>query len=148
MDESQIVQSVLSSAVNALQLITEVKKLTGSKPNAPLFEWDGSEVTRVHGSEQVQIETHTDEKASGVTWFSVREKDDYMVLRFPVIESSAQELVASVSGEESPDTRFWRWVARPREGVIVGGNYVPPNLKMQFVVIGYKPKELIDSIAS
>ena len=148
MNETQISLYALSGTVKVLQAIAEIKKLTGSKPITSLFEWNGSEVKRLHGSDQVQIETHPQEEATGVTWFSVKEKDDYTFLRFPVIESSTQELVGTVSGEESPDTRYWRWVARPREGVIVGGNYDPPNLKMQFVVIGYQPKELIDSISS
>jgi len=145
MEEIQIIQSGLSGTVKVLQFIAEIRKLTGSKPIASLFEWDGSEVKRVYGSEQVEIETQPDDKAAGVTWFWVKEKDDYTFLRFPVIESSAQELVGSVVGEEGPGSRLWRWIARPREGVIVGGNYDPPNLKLQFVVIGYKPKELIDS---
>ena len=148
MEEIEILQYGLSGASKVLRLIDDIKKLTGSKPIASLFEWDGTEVKRLHGSELVEIETHPDEKAAGVTWFSVMERDDYTFLRFPVIESSVQELVGWVSGEDSPDARYWRWVSRPREGVIVGANYDPPNLKIQFVVIGYKPKELIDSISS
>ena len=138
----------LSGAVKAMQFVGEIKKLTGSKPIAYFFEWDGSEVKRVHGSEHVEIETHPDKEATSVTWFSVKEKDDYTFLRFAVIESAVQELLGQVPGEESPDTRYWRWVARPKEGVVVGGNYVAPNVKLQFVVIGYRPKELIDAISS
>ena len=73
-----------SGAVKSLQLIGEVKKLTGSKPIAALFEWNGSELKKLHGSDEVQIETYQDEKAAHVTWFSVKEKDDYTFLRFPV----------------------------------------------------------------
>ncbi len=148
MEELQLVQYGLSGAVKILQLVAEVKKLTGSKPIAALFEWNGSELKKLHGSDEIRIETYPDEKAAHVTWFSVKEKDDYTFLRFPVIESSIQELLGTEAGEDNPDTRYWRWVARPQEGVIVGGNYDPPNIKMQFVVIGYKPKELIDSVSS
>ena len=45
--------------------------------------------------------------------------------------------------ESNPDSRYWRWVALPMSGVIMGGNYTPPNAKVDFMVIGYKPKAVI-----
>ena len=146
MQMAQIAQVGVSSLLSGLQLMAEVKKLTGSEPIVSLFDWNGSEIKLVHGDEQIEIETSLEGQVAGVTWFFVKEKDDYTYLRFPVIESPVQELLATLKGEDSPDTRYWRSTARPQQGAIVSGDF--PTVKLQFVVIGYKPKELIDSIAS
>ena len=76
-------------------------------------------------------------------WFSVKDLADYTFVRLPVIESCTHELVGCVGGDKNPDPRYWRWVAQERQGVIVGGQSSPPNVKVDFMVVGYRPKALI-----
>ena len=81
-------------------------------------------------------------------WYEVEELEGYTFIRMPVIESCASELIGQKEGESNPDARFWRWVAPVKQGVIYSGDYVAPNLKVEFIVVGYKPKALIDHLTS
>ena len=73
---------------------------------------------------------------------------DYTFVRIPVAGSGLQELLGHVAGESDPDYRYWRWVALPKPNVIVGGNYDPPNAKVDFMIVGYKPKAVIKHFSS
>ncbi len=79
-------------------------------------------------------------------WFSVKENPEYVFLRMPIIESCAHELVGRLKEEKNPDSRYWRWVAPVPPGAIVGGDH--PNLKANFIVVGYRPKALIKHFSS
>lgn len=78
-----------------------------------------------------------------VWWFSVKNVPDYVFVRIPLVESCAHELVGLVPGEKQPDALYWRWIAPVVPGRIYGGGQEPPNLKVDFMVFGYKPKALI-----
>jgi hypothetical protein len=72
----------------------------------------------------------------------VKPTEDYVFVREPVTPSCAHELVGTVVGEAQPDSRFWRWIAPVLPGRIYGGSD-PPNLKVDFLVFGYRPKALL-----
>ena len=66
-----------------------------------------------------------------------------MFVRFPVVPSATHELIAKKSDEKVSDAKYWRWVPPVKPGVIVGGNSAFNNVKMDFLVFGYRLKALI-----
>lgn len=42
-------------------------------------------------------------------------------------------------GEKQPDSRCWRWIAPVLPGSLYGGDD-PPDLKVDFLVFGYRPR--------
>jgi hypothetical protein len=89
---------------------------------------------------------HPDPKNKAIWWYHVKPIDDYIFIRTPLIESCAHEIIGQVQGEAQPDARFWRWVAPTLPGRVYGGEAV--NLKVDFLVFGYKPKALIKYFSS
>jgi hypothetical protein len=76
----------------------------------------------------------------------VKPLEDYAFVREPTVESCAYELVGQVAGEPNPDALYWRWIAPVLPGRIYGGDSI--NLKVDFLVFGYKPKALIKHFSS
>jgi hypothetical protein len=123
------------------QLLGFAKGVAGSDMIAAYFSWDG---TRLHGSDLVEVVRLPDERPN-VWWFTVKDVRDYVFARFAV-GGTAEEFIGKVKGEENADARFWRWLAPSRSGTIIGE--VGVNLKIEFVVVGYKPKALVDHFAA
>ena len=130
----------LSIAKGALELANFVKGIADSSVISAYFDWSGD---RIEGSDKIEVKRHSMEGREDVWWFSVKEESDFTFVRFPVIESCLQELAGTVNGEDNPDSRYWRWIAQARQGVILGGGD-PPNIKVNFMVLGYRSKALIE----
>jgi hypothetical protein len=126
---------------SVFDLLRYVKSTAGADVVSGYFSHDG---TRLVGSELIEIEREwpDKEKASNVFFFRVGPIADYVFLRYPVVESCAHELVGTGSVEDQPTAEYWRWIAPVLPGRIYGGGD-PPNLKVPFLVFGYKPKALI-----
>jgi hypothetical protein len=120
-------------------LLEYVRSIAGADVIAAYFRYDG---TRVEGSDKIDVELHHVEREPSVWWFSVKPLSDYAFVREPVTPSCANELVGQITGEALPDSRYWRWVAPVLPGRIYGGGS-PPNLKVDFMVFGYRPKALL-----
>jgi hypothetical protein len=99
---------------------------------------------RVEGSEEIEIEVEypNEEKNGPVFFFRVKPVRGYVFIRYPAIESCAHELVGTLAGQSQPTAEYWRWVAPVLPGRIYGG-HEPPNMKVPFLVFGYKPRALI-----
>lgn len=143
MDPISTIGGGIGIAQGVLQFLAYVRGIASAAIVSAFFTWDG---TRTHGDE-IEVERHADEKDAAVWWYSVRDRDGYVFVRIPVVQSCAHELVGTLVGENNPDPRYWRWVAQERQGVIVGGGSVPPTLKVDFIVIGYKPKAIVEHFA-
>jgi hypothetical protein len=129
----------ISGSVRDLwQFLTFLRGVAGADVIAGQFKWD---TTRVEGSSKINIRTHREEEHPNRFWYEVEPIEDYTFLRFPVVESSAHELVGTIKGQSNPDARYWRWVAPVPPGAIAGGER--PNLMVDFVVVGYRPKALL-----
>lgn len=113
--------------------------MVGADVVSALFAFDG---TRIDGSEVISVEKHKVEGRDDVWWYSVQDVPEYTFVRFPVIESCLEELPGTVVGEKNPDARYWRWIGTLPRNVIVGGGEAP-NIKANFIVVGYKPKALL-----
>ena len=153
MEEMQAATALFGAGKTIFQGLDFIRGIADSNIISAYFDWDGS---RIEGSEKIvvvkQAEGSEDGEEAlendGIWWFYVEEAQEYAFVRIPLVESGIDELLASLAGETNPDARFWRWVARPRTGVLVGGQNDLPNVKVPFIVIGYKPKALLDYFKS
>lgn len=134
----------ISLAKDAFGLINFVKGLVGSDVISAYYRWD---TTKVHGSNKIVVELIKSEKDE-VFWFNVRPTEDYAFIHFPLNDSGCEELIGTEVDYQLPDPNYWRWVQSARSGTIVGGNYIPPNAKVDFVVVGYKPKAITKYLSS
>ena len=117
-----------------------IKTLANSDVISASFDSIGG---RTAGSNEIEIEKHSEAETPDVWFYSVKPRPEYTFVRIPVISSGIQELIGSVVGENNADARFWRWVDLPAPNTIVGGNRMPPNVKVDFIVVGYKANALI-----
>jgi len=139
----------ISIAKSVLQGLNFIKSIAGSNVISGYFRHDGS---RIEGSEKVEVLVHHNEENASVWWYQVKPFEDYAFRRIPVVDSGVHELLGVVVGEENPeenpDANYWRWIATTRPGVIVGGQEDAPNAKVDFVVVGYRPKAIIEHFSS
>ena len=130
--------SVVGLSKDLWQFLVFLRGVAGANTVAAHFRWDG---TRVEGSDRIVVKKHLEEEHPSRFWFEVEAVDDYTFVRFPVVQNGAHELIGAVKGQPNPDARYWRWVAPVPPGAIVGGEH--PNVMVDFVVVGYRPKALI-----
>lgn len=102
------------------------------------FRWDG---TRLHGDERIKVVRQEAQNTNTVWWYYVEEIPEYTFIRAPVIESCGYELAGQLVGDDVPNALVWRWVAQEEQGVIC--NPGAPNLKVDFIVTGYRVEALI-----
>ncbi len=141
--------SLMTSAVSAVQKVITFARFLRDVGEAHViaahFNWAGE---RISGDDNIEIERHFVGEEEAIWWFSVTEIAGYTFVRAPVIESATVELVGTIKGEKNPDARFWRWMAPRVPGVIYGGQHDPPNLKVEFIVVGYRTEALIKHLAA
>ena len=153
MEELQAAAALVGAGKTIFHGLDFIRDIADSGVVSAYFDWDGS---RIEGSDKIVVVKQAEgaedgeepPENDGIWWFYVEEVRDYAFVRIPLVESGIDELLARLAGEANPDARFWRWVARPRTGVIVGGQNDLPNVKVPFIVIGYKPKALLDYFKS
>jgi hypothetical protein len=139
MTDISVISGGIQVAKSGWAFLEYLRSVAGADVISAYFRYDG---TRVEGSTKVEVELHAVEGQSSVWWFSVKPLSDYAFVREPVNPSCAHEIVRQVAGEALPDSRYWRWVAPTLPGRIYGGSE-PPNLKVDFLVFGYRPKALL-----
>jgi len=139
-DPISAVSGSFGIALTLVDFFGYVRRVRGADVVSAYFKWDG---TRLEGSDRITVEKHPNADNDAVWWFAVKDQPGYVFVRMPVIESCAYELVGMIQGEKNPDSQYWRWVAPQRPGVIVGGQEEPPNVKVDFIVVGYRPQALI-----
>ena len=131
--------SAISLAKSGYETLKIVWGIAGTDVISAYFKHDRK---RVEGSKDIIVELHRDSKNKAIWWYSVKPLKDYIFIRTPLIESCAHEIVGQEEGEDQPDARYWRWVATGLPGRIYGGDS-DVNLKVDFLIYGYKPKALI-----
>ena len=140
----QEVASGASLTKDFFQYLNFLKGVVGADIISSYHRYDG---TKVEGSNKIDIELSTT-KSPEVFYFNVKPVNNYVFVRFPLNSAGCEEEIATVKGQVLPDPNIWRWMQSARSGVIVGGQYVPPNAKVDFVVVGYRPKALIKYLTS
>ncbi len=143
MEPISTISSALAIARSAYGGLGYILGVKGAGVISAHFAVDGQ---RIGGSDKIEVEKHETED-KGVWWFSVKDVKDYTFVRIPLVDSCLDELAGVEQGEVNPDARYWLWTTRPRTSTIVDGGE-PPNIKVEFFVIGYKPKALLQHFAS
>ena len=123
---------------NILQFADWLKAKTSSPVISAYFDAHGN---RIEGSDKIEVDKHSTQSPAE-WWFSVKPFEDYVFVRFPVIESGIYEVIGKEQGKENPDSRYWRYLAEPLRGKIYGAA-AEPNAEVQFIVIGYRPKAIV-----
>lgn len=102
-----------------------------------MFDWQGN---RKSGSEIVKVKTHPLPDRDDTWFYEVEEYKDYVFIPFPVIPSVYFDY-GIVRNSKNADARFFRFVSSPMSKYSVGGE---ANLRVDFMVFGYKPTDLMD----
>lgn len=100
-----------------------------------LFSWDG---TRLDGSSIISVIKVTSPD-SRIWFYKITEVQDYEFVYMPVIPSLYVDN-GQLQGETNPDARIFRFVGNPLAKFSSGGE---PNVKANFVVIAYRPRDLL-----
>ncbi len=132
---------IITATQGVFDVVDFIKTKIGGEVISGHFKWDG---TKIHGSERIELVKENESGVDSRWWYYVKGLDDYTFLRFPLVNSGVHELLGTLKGEKNADARYWRWVPLPRPNTIVGGNSTFSNAKVDFIVIGYKPKTLIE----
>ncbi len=127
---------MISDAIALYELLT--KKWKDYKVISAFFDWKGN---RIEGSENIEAEIHyfKDAPRDEAWFYSIKNYEDYVFLRIPVNPGSVVE--SPVSDGKTPDANFFRYIKSPDGFVRNVGHW--PNVKVDFMVIGYKPKDLL-----
>ena len=137
--------AVYSTLYSVFSYLSIIKGIANSDIISTYFNWNGN---IKEGNRKIEINKHFigDDKMS---WFySVKPIEDYTFIRIPLASSGIHELLGYIQDEENsnreyPDYLYWRWIAIPHPNVIVDGKFTPPNVRVDFIIIGYKPKAII-----
>ena len=94
--------------------------------------------------QRIDLELHPLQDRPDVWWYSAAFE------RLPVTDSGVVEILDRPD-DRNPDARFWRWIANQAPGVVRGsvgpGPAFDPNANVDFVVVGYSPKALVEHFA-
>lgn len=143
-DPVSAVSGMVSITQGALQFLDFVRGVAGSEMISELFKWD---TTLVEGSEKINVNIQYDSKAATKWWYWVDNLEDYTFVRFPVVSSCLAEVPGQdMNNGQTTEAQYWRWVPQTVPGRIVGGD--SSNVKVDFIVIGYRPKALLKHFSS
>lgn len=134
----------ISTVTDGLRLLAFVRGITGSDIISALFDADGN---RTDGSELIEV-TNIAGPDENVWWYVVKDVPDYTFTRIALIPSRVQEIAGCVAGEKNPNALYWRWIAMEPQGVLIDNGQNSPNIRVNFMIIGYKPKALMKHFSS
>ncbi len=135
--------SAIAIGKNALEFLGFIKNLTDSNVISAYFNWDGS---LIEGNNKIEIIKINDQTNKDVWWFQVKELKDYVFVRIPVVSSCLQEIPGQYVGE-NPNADMWRWIPMIEERAILATDHAG-NIKVNFVIVGYRPKALVKHFSS
>ena len=136
--------TIIGLGKSSFDFLNFLKGVVGADVISSYHRFDG---VRVEGSLNIEIEltkTNNDQEF----FLSVKPLLEYVFVRFPINASGCEEIIGKTEGEEYADPTYWKWVQCSRSGTIVGGQNTPPNAKVDFIIVGYKPKALIKYLSS
>ncbi|MFA4937437.1 MAG: hypothetical protein WC575_04115 [Patescibacteria group bacterium] len=107
------------------------------KVKSALFSVDG---IHIEGDETIQVEkvSTLDQR---VWFYKVKEVDGYEFVYMPVIPSLYIDY-GQLQGQSNPDSKIFRFVGNPMAKFTSGGE---PNVVANFIIVGYRPKDLLKS---
>ena len=103
-----------------------------------LFDWSGK---RLEGDERIIVDKISIRDKKDAWFYKIRPLEEYIFIHMPVVPGSVYIDNGMEDGEQNPDAKLFRYVGNIFSSVISGGN---PNTKVDFIVIGYKSKDLLE----
>ena len=126
---------MISDAIAFYDLLT--KKINEHNIVSALFAWD---CKRSYGDEKIEIEKHDIE--DNVWFYSVKDFEDYIFIRIPTNAGCVIETLGTSNGDKNADSKYFRYIAVPDGHTYGAGAF--PNVKVSFIIIGYRPKDLLN----
>lgn len=130
---------IVSLTKDGFQLLEFLRGVAEADIISGFYKWDG---TLIHGEDKIPLQVAYEGQDGKVWWYYTNSLEDYTFIHFPVIPS-VHELIGRRESDAVADAGIWRWVAPSKPGVIVGGNSAFNNVKVDFIVAGYRPKALV-----
>jgi hypothetical protein len=137
-DVISTVSGGLAIGQSVLQFLGYIRGVKDAKVISALFDPDPN---LKYGDEKIHVLRHNQED-DRVWCYEVEDLEDYTFVRFPVIGSGIAEVTGALAGARNPEARLWRWVSMGLPGRIYGGDD-SPNVEVDFVVVGYRPKAVV-----
>lgn len=124
---------------DALSLIDFLQKhWTEYSVKSALFNSDG---VRIEGDSFVEVDKIPVKDNDKMWFYKVKEKPEYEFVYMPVIPSLSIDY-GQIHGTPNPDAKIFRFVSNPMAKFTSGGE---PNVVANFIVVGYKPKDLLSA---
>ncbi len=101
-----------------------------------LFNWEGK---RLDGDDKIVIQKIIIKDQKDKWFYKVKELEPYVFVYMPLIPTVHLDY-GLLEGDTNPDAKIFRFVGNIFSSVISGGN---SNIKTDFIIVGYKPKELL-----
>ena len=143
-DPISAISGGMSIAKGSYDFLNFVRGIKDTDVIAALFDQDGR---LTDGNEKIDVEKILTDRVD-IWWYKVKEVPGYVFDRIPLTASCVQEMAGCIQGEANPRADYWRWYAPERQGVIIDGSSRPTNIKVSFIVVGYKPKALLKYFTS
>lgn len=129
---------MISDAIALYELIT--KKYKDIKIISAMFDFEGN---RLYGDKNIVVvkNSYKDAPKDKAWFYSIEKYKDYVFIRIPVNPGC---VIESPAMHDRPDANFFRYIKAP-DGFIRNAGYWP-NVRTDFMVVGYQPKELLNLV--
>jgi hypothetical protein len=113
------------------------KELDHASVFSTLFDAEGR---ILEGSEIVKINLHKAQQNSIIWFYEVVPYKDFVFVPFPVNPALFLDY-GLLNNSSNPDAKLFRFVSSPLSRYSAGGE---PNVKVDFMIFGYKPSDLMN----
>lgn len=100
-----------------------------------------SEGVRIEGDELIEVEKIPSSSNPRIWFYRVKEVNDYEFVYMPVIPSLSIDY-GQLYDQQNPNSNIFRFVGNSMSTFTSGGL---PNVTANFIVFGYKPKDLLST---
>jgi hypothetical protein len=144
-DPISVISGGMSIAKGSYDFLNFIHGIKDTDVIAALFDEEGN---RTDGSNKIEVEKLPSGNRPDIWWYSVKEIPGYVFDRIPLTASCVMEEAGCITGEQNPHADRWRWRGFERRGDLYNGTNDQPNIKVSFIVVGYKPKALLKYFTS
>lgn len=121
---------------DAIALYELLRRVYGERQiMSGLFDWDG---TRIAGDSRLKINVHPFGEEGVIWYYSVEPVEDFEFVRIPVSAGGLIEDLRREPTEKNTTTEYFRYIR-----AVVSTDADRWNVKVRFMVIGYRPEDLL-----
>lgn len=144
-DPITLIGTGVSVASGAFEILNVARGLKGAGIISALFDEVGN---RTDGSNKIEVLKVIEERRPDIWWYTVKEVHGYVFERIPLTSSCVLESAGRINNDMNPYAKCWRWHGVEDTRTLYNGTSSPPNIKVGFIVVGYKPKALLKHYSS